>query len=420
MIRRYVAEYNREKSLHRQIGVQEFNNTKADDLAALENLDCMWLHIFSWGKTAVQQAVRTVIRDEGLEAAKNHRQSEIRKGASVFPSEWKVNINEKAIALDRYQLGLGPKDNDSHRPLLVFVSEQAMANKRDRTKYSQYYRTLAYQTKESVENMDLRWSQARQAISAQRQIDAEKGWQHPHTKVQYKREHSSVPYERQSTARGSNDPDPASGGTGDTSDLRSKRTRSRPRSPDRWNDRGSWNWSNSSWWWTTGWAQTQWGARGQDPNTSEVNETVSWLTVLMIIVGTICVLNTVYRCFGKLGHMFLKLISRLNGSPQTIDQSVQVGNCSHAMQHVFTTAQGECVHLFPHCSTLTANRTTVVQERTLCSICSSQFDQHYSSSHPEATFCRVCKMWLENDTAYINHLSSPTHRNSNAARQRRR
>jgi hypothetical protein len=418
MIRRYVSAFNEGKALHRQIGVQEYNNTQPDDLASLENLDCMWIHLISWGKTPIQKAVRTAIEREGLEAAKNHSQSEIRKGAQTFPHEWKVSIHERAIALDRYELGIGPRDNDSHRPLLLFISEQAMSNKRDRTAFSQYYRSLTYHTKTSAEDIDLRWSQARQAITTQRQIDTEGGWQHPHTNVQYKRGTPPTPSERpdREAARGSTDPPPSTGGTGDHAYPRRARSRSRPRSPER-----SWNW-NSNWWWSSAWSGWTWNARGQNPDdddSSFISDPISWLTMFLIIAGTMCVLFTLRSLVRKIASMFNMIINRVNGSPQKLDQSVQVGNCSHAMEHVFTTAQGECVHLFPTCSSLRANRTTVIQERTLCSICSSQFDQHYSSIHPEATFCRLCKMWLESDQAYIAHLSSTVHRN-NATRVNRR
>lgn len=446
LIRNYVEAYNQGKELHRQIGVQEYNNTRPDDLAALQNLDCMWVHIFSWGKTPMQQAVRAAIGEQGLERARSHRDSTIAKGAKSFPLEWKVNIHEKAIALDRYELGLGPRDNESHRPLLLFISEAAMANKRDRTSHSSYYRHLTYSTKESAANKDIRWAQAREAVQQVKEQDQRRGWYHPHQEVRYRRD---APVERSQPSRSSHDPAPATGETPYRARSRSygeprtgrprtpprrintpprrpqspsHRSPSRQRQPDN-RQSGSWEWEWKDGRWT--WSQAAWanwyarGARGQNPDEHAQSDMyMTWFTILMIIVGTIATLQFIRNMYFRLVRVITSYVDDRQNGKTFADQSTQAGECSHAWKFVHTTAYGGCIHLFRDCSSLTANQTTIVQDRTMCSICSARFDEHYVQQHPGATFCRYCKIWFPSDQEYLAHLNTPEHRIASQPRRR--
>ena len=407
------------------------------------------MHLFSWGKTPVQQAVRTAIGEHGLEYAKTHRDGTISKGAKSFLLEWKVNVHERAIALDRHELGLGPKDNESHRPLLLFVSEAAMANRRDRTSHSSYYRHLTYATKESAANQDIRWAQAREAVQQIREQDRQKGWYHPHTEVKHKRdaprERSQHPARPSESARGSQDPPPATGETPYRARSRSygeprtgrprtpprrpsspsRRVATPPRRPDRspsarrrtdnrqsgdweWRD-GRWTWSWAAWSAWSSWSSS--GARGQDPDEHEQSDFYfTWFTTVMIIVGTLATLQVLRNFMRRFFHVIVSFLDDRKNGKTFADQSVQAGDCSHAWKFVHTTQLGECIHLFRDCSSLTANRTTHVQDRTMCSICSARFDEHYVSNYPEATFCRYCRRWFQNSQAYNAHLSTPEHR----------
>ena len=260
----------------------------------------------------------------------------------------------------------------------------------------------------------------------------QRGWFHPHERIQYRRETESRPTSISHTL-GQGDQRPKEP-TPPPAHLLRERERSRPaRSPTRSPNResGAWWWDNGRWVWTWGaWSSTSWGARGDDSSGTPLNADSSsfstLFTAFLLIAGTIILLHTVRQFFIQLIlHYFTSQVGevelRKSGGivetadkatqvgrlVETTDQAIQVGDCTGAIMYVYTTPHGECIHFFPDCDTFYPS--SRVQDRTICSKCSARFDEHYKSTHPDARFCRTCLQWVENEQAYVAHLTSRDH-----------
>jgi hypothetical protein len=201
-----------------------------------EGLDCCLAHVFGWGKTASQQAVRTAY-------AVKIANDEMHPPESILnaPKDYRVNVSERFKYYGGLMCFLGKRDSESHRILMLTLRQPLHKTYRFRSEAGDKYR----------EDKKRAWKEKQQENKTQRQSSkGAKGRSRPQSQGARPRPRRESPPAREESPV----PHP----------------RARYAEPERWTWTGTWQqpqgWNSwAAWTWSAayGWHQAQ-GASTED------------------------------------------------------------------------------------------------------------------------------------------------------------